>query len=207
MSQNFPQDLVIATFNIGKAREIESLLSEVPLRVHSLLEFSDMDSIAETGKTFEDNASLKAEGYAARIGMWTLADDSGLEVEALGGAPGVLSARYAGEGAKDYERNRKLLDELANLGEVARRARFVCATAIADSRARTVHISLGTCEGTIAYEMRGSNGFGYDSIFIPDGYEQTFGELPAEIKERISHRARALQSARAFLTELFAPKA
>ncbi|HMF58267.1 MAG TPA: RdgB/HAM1 family non-canonical purine NTP pyrophosphatase [Pyrinomonadaceae bacterium] len=203
MSESTSQELLIATFNRGKVIEIESLLSELPLKPRGLSEFAQIELVEETGISFEENAILKAEGYAAQTRMWTLADDSGLEVEALAGAPGILSARYAGEGASDSERNNKLLNELAKTGDHARRARFVCAIALADPSAKTAHLSIGTCEGRIAHEMRGSNGFGYDSVFIPDGYEQTFGELYAEIKERISHRARALRSARTFLVEHF----
>ncbi|OLE52134.1 MAG: non-canonical purine NTP pyrophosphatase, RdgB/HAM1 family [Acidobacteria bacterium 13_1_20CM_3_53_8] len=205
MNPEIPKELLIATFNRGKVIEIETLLSELPLKPRDLSEFTTIELIAETGTSFEENAILKAEGYAAQTRLWTLADDSGLEVEALGGAPGILSARYAGEDASDSERNRKLLYELAKAGDVARRARFVCAIALSDPSAKTSHLSLGTCEGTISYEMRGRHGFGYDSVFIPDGYEQTFGELPSEIKERISHRAHALRSARTFLEKHFRP--
>jgi XTP/dITP diphosphohydrolase len=193
------KELLVATRNAGKLREVQALLADLPVRLLSLAEFPATTEVEETGRTFAENAALKASDYAAQTGCLTLADDSGLEVEALGGAPGVLSARYAGEGASDQERNTRLLDELAQTGDVARRARFVCAIAIADEQGEILNISRGTCEGRIGDGPRGGNGFGYDPLFIPDGYAQSFGELSEEIKGRISHRARALEGARAFL--------
>ncbi|HEY0006460.1 MAG TPA: XTP/dITP diphosphatase [Pyrinomonadaceae bacterium] len=193
--------LLIATRNTGKLREIEALLSDTDLRLYSLRDFSALPEVEETGATFADNAGLKASAYA-RQGLWTLADDSGLEVDALGGAPGVRSARYAGEGASDAERNALLLRELARTNDAERRARFVCAIAIANPTGEVLHISLGVCEGHIAQEPRGQNGFGYDPLFIPDGYTKTFSELPDEIKQQLSHRARALSKARVFLLKL-----
>lgn len=194
-------DLVIATHNAGKLREVYSLLASLPLRLHSLAEFSVRDEVEETGATFTENATLKAKAYAARTRCWTLADDSGLEVDALGGAPGVYSARYAGAGASDVERITRLLDELARTNDAKRRARFICAVAIADTEANLIGVFTGSCEGRIAFEPRGSNGFGYDPVFVPDGYTESFGELPEEIKREISHRARALEAARAFLLD------
>jgi XTP/dITP diphosphohydrolase len=196
-------ELLVATRNAGKLREVRLLLSDLPVRLLSLNEFPDTTEVEETGETFAENAALKARVYASQTGRWALADDSGLEVEALGGAPGVFSARYAGAGASDAERNARLLAELAQTQETLRRARFVCCIALADADARIVNISTGSCEGHIGREPRGANGFGYDPLFIPDGYAQTFGELAQEIKQRISHRARALANARAFLLEHF----
>jgi XTP/dITP diphosphohydrolase len=196
-------ELLIATHNAGKVRELESLLDGLPWRLRSLAEFPDVMKVEETGSTFAENAALKARGYAAQTRLWTLADDSGLEVEALGGAPGVLSARYGGEGASDAGRTARLLKELARTDDRQRRARFVCVIAITDAAARLVHTSTGTCEGSIALAPRGGRGFGYDPVFIPDGYEQTFGELSPDIKQRISHRARALEAARPFLLDYF----
>ncbi|HKC65637.1 MAG TPA: non-canonical purine NTP pyrophosphatase, partial [Pyrinomonadaceae bacterium] len=132
-----------------------------------------------------------------------LSDDSGLEVHALGGAPGVYSARYGGAGLSYDERIKRLLDELSRTGSDDRRARFVCVIAIANPQGEVVNLSTGVCEGTIAHVPRGTNGFGYDPVFVPDGYEQTFGELSTEIKEKISHRALALATARAFLQNQF----
>jgi XTP/dITP diphosphohydrolase len=195
------RELLIATHNGGKVREVVSFLDELPLRLRSLAEFPSIGEVEETGTTFNANAALKATSYAAQTGLWTLADDSGLEVDALGGAPGVFSARYGGEGASDAERIARLLGELSRTGDSERRARFVCVIAIADPDARIVHTSTGICEGGIALAPRGTGGFGYDPVFIPDGYQESFGELPMAIKQRISHRARALEAVRSFLLD------
>jgi XTP/dITP diphosphohydrolase len=158
----------------------------------------------ESGHTYEENAVLKARSYAQQTGLLALADDSGFEVEALGGAPGVISARYAGQGASDSDRVAFLLRELASAPSSNRSARFVCVTALADSTAAIVNVEYGACEGQIIDQPRGANGFGYDPIFIPPGFDKTFAELPNEIKNNISHRGRALQSVRAFLERLLA---
>lgn len=202
-----PKELLIATRNRGKVLEVESLLGAFPLRLRSLADFPATGDVEETGSTFEENSALKAQAYAAQTGCWTLADDSGLEVEALGGAPGVFSARYGGPEASDAERIDRLLGSLARSGDASRRARFVCVIAIADNLANLLSLFTGTCEGHIAHEPQGKGGFGYDPIFVPDGYEQTFGELPAEIKQRISHRARALKAALPFLLDHFGTQA
>ena len=196
-------DLLIATKNQGKVRELSELLAGIPLRLRGLAEFPAVPTAEETGATFEENAELKARFYAAHTGLLTLADDSGLEVEALGGAPGVHSARYAGDSATDGERVSRLLRELRGAGDSARRARFVCAVALFVPPAGACEIFLGTCEGRIGHEPRGANGYGYDPVFLPRGYDQTFAQLPGQIKQRISHRARALAAARAYLAEAF----
>lgn len=198
-----PTEFLIATRNPGKIHEFRSLLTSLPLRLRSLAEFPETTEVAETGTTFSENAVLKAKAYAEQTRIWALADDSGLEVEALGGAPGIFSARYGGETASDAERVELLLSQLSNSGANQRRARFVCVIAIADPLARIHNISRGECTGVIAHAPRGRNGFGYDPVFVPDGYEQTFGELTTEIKETISHRARASKAARAFLLSNF----
>jgi len=161
-----------------------------------------LEPVLETGGTFVENASLKASGYAKQSGLLTLADDSGLEVDALKGAPGVLSARYAGEGASDRQRVEKLLADLSNVEASGRTARFVSAVATAISNGSIPNISVGICEGRIAFEPQGTGGFGYDSIFIPAGSEMTFAELPPEIKNQISHRHSALEKAHKFLRNL-----
>jgi XTP/dITP diphosphohydrolase len=196
-------ELLIATHNVGKLIEFRSLISDLPVRLLSLSEFPETTEVEETGETFAENAALKARVYATQTHRLTLADDSGLEVDALGGAPGVFSARYAGEGASDAQRNARLLSDLDRAADQTRRARFVCSIAIADAGARVLNISTGICEGRIADEPHGANGFGYDPLFIPHGYAQTFGQLSQEIKQQISHRARALANARAFLLEHF----
>ena len=193
------QTLVIATRNQGKLFELRTIIGELPFVLVDLHSFPSVQTVPETGATFAENASLKAAGYAVQIGKMTLADDSGLEVDALGGAPGVLSARYAGEGASDEERVDKLLAELSRVKSQERGARFVSVIAIADRTGVILNLSKGVCEGRIAVEPRGCNGFGYDPIFVPRGFDQTFAELPAPVKNRISHRGQALRAATDFL--------
>ncbi|HEX8147069.1 MAG TPA: RdgB/HAM1 family non-canonical purine NTP pyrophosphatase [Pyrinomonadaceae bacterium] len=200
---NEHKELLVATNNKGKVRELSQLLSDFPLRLRLLGEFPDVDEAEETGETFAENATLKALHYSAHTGLLTLSDDSGLSVDALGGAPGVRSARYAGREATYAERMSKLLGELDATGDEGRRARFVCVIAVADPAAGTLQTFEGSCEGRIARAPRGTGGFGYDPLFIPDGHDRTFGELPAEIKHTLSHRARALQRAVRHLRELY----
>lgn len=199
---NAPRSLLVATRNVGKLQELRGLLGDLPFDLYGLSSFSGVLEIQETGESFVENASLKAAGYATQARLLTLADDSGLAVDALGGAPGVFSARYAGRGASDEERTKKLLAELSRLKGPKRGARFVSAVAIASSEGEILNVSVGSCDGYLALAPRGSAGFGYDPIFIPAGYEQTFAELKPEIKNRISHRARALLGAREFLGTL-----
>jgi XTP/dITP diphosphohydrolase len=196
---NLSNEILIATRNAGKLREMRELLAPTRWRLHSLLEFPSTEEVEETGETFIENAILKAQAYSAATGLWTIADDSGLEVEALGGAPGVYSARYAGAGATDSARIQRLLKELSKINDQERRARFVSAIAIADPNAVVHNIAQGYCEGSIAHAAKGNGGFGYDPVFIPNGYTQSFGELSETIKQKISHRAQALEQARAFL--------
>lgn len=193
--------LVIATRNRHKLEEIQAILDQPTLHLLSSFDFPDVPDVEETGTTFEENAALKARALAAATGLWAMGDDSGLEVDALGGAPGVYSARYAGLPAVDYAaNNRKLLAALA--GHNNRRARFrtVLALAAPDGRLFTVE---GTCPGTIADAPRGEGGFGYDPLFIPDGASVAFAEMPAAEKNRISHRGRALAAAAAAWKHLF----
>jgi XTP/dITP diphosphohydrolase len=196
-------ELLIATGNAGKIRELTELLSNLPLRLRRLSEFPNIEEVEETGETFAANAQLKARLYSRQTNLWTLADDSGLEVDALDGAPGVLSARYGGPNINDDERNALLLNELNATPDPQRTARFVCAIALHDPRAATTQIFEGACEGRISQQPRGHNGFGYDPLFVPTGYAHTFGELPDELKQQLSHRARALAAVRAYLNGLF----
>jgi XTP/dITP diphosphohydrolase len=191
--------LLIATNNAGKIRELNEYLMDLPIELFGLSAFENVSDVEETGATFAENAILKASSYARQTGFWALSDDSGLEVEALNGAPGVFSARYAGENAGDAERIEKLLDELAETGDESRRARFVCAIAIADETGEIKFLAEGVCEGKIALKPRGANGFGYDPIFVPIGFEQTFGELSSTVKGEISHRERAIKKIIRFL--------
>jgi XTP/dITP diphosphohydrolase len=196
-------ELLVATHNAGKVRELSGLLAGLPLRLRLLSEWPDIPEAVETGSTFEENAVLKALHYSSRAGRLTLSDDSGLEVFALGGAPGVRSARYCGPAATYAERMARLLAELEAAGDGGRGARFVCVIALADPSTGRVETFEGACEGRLAHAPRGTGGFGYDPVFIPEGYQQTFGELPDEIKQEISHRARALRKAGEFLRERF----
>lgn len=196
------RSLLVATRNEGKLRELRQLLTDLPFVLFGLDDFPAIEPVSETGSTFVENASLKASGYARQAGILTMADDSGLEVDALGGNPGVLSARYAGEAASDGARVVKLLAQLSNIELSKRTARFVSAIAIAGSDGLILNVSLGICEGQIALAPRGTLGFGYDPVFIPRTYNSTFAELEPEIKNQISHRARALQGARDYLQAL-----
>lgn len=196
--------LIVGTKNQGKIKELRELLADLPVEVFGLDEFAHLSEPEETGATFAENAALKALFYARETGFLALSDDSGLEVEALGGAPGVYSARYAGENATDAERTLKLLGEVAATNDTACRARFVCAVAVADPDGAVRFEAQGVCEGRLAQSVRGTNGFGYDPIFVPDGYEQTFGELSSVIKGKISHRARAIKKIIGFLRDFTA---
>jgi XTP/dITP diphosphohydrolase len=182
--------LLVATTNPGKLAELRGLLLTMPIELQSLADLSSYTEVAETGSTFRENAFLKASGYAKQGAMATLADDSGLEVAALSGDPGVRSARYGGPEMKFPDKIRLLLTAMESTAE-DRCARFVCSVAIADREGHILHTSDGVCNGKIATEPRGDLGFGYDPIFIPNGYDQTFGELSNDVKQKISHRARA----------------
>ena len=184
-------ELLIATKNTGKIKELKELLIGLPIHIRCLNAFPNIMEPEETGANFAENAVLKAKYYALQTKLWALADDSGLEVEALNGAPGVFSARYTGENATAEEKIEKILQELNNIKD--RRARFVCTMAIADETGEIKFIADGICDGTIALNASGANGFGYDPIFIPDGFSQTFGELSDQIKRKISHRAQAAE--------------
>lgn len=182
--------IVLATRNPGKISEIEALLPGV--RCAPAATFPGCPEPEESGRTFEENALIKARAVSRYTGRTALADDSGLEVDALDGAPGVRSARYAGDRASDGENLRRLLDALDGVDEAGRAARFRCVVAVVapDGGAWTAE---GVCEGGILREPRGESGFGYDPVFVPAGYDKTFAELDAGVKNRISHRAMALR--------------
>ena len=187
------KQLLIATRNAHKLTEIRELLPGTDILGTD--RWPEVPDPEETGTTFEANAAIKAEAWAAATGLPALADDSGLEVDALNGAPGIHSARYAGTHGDNAANNAKLLAELDGLPESRRTARFVCALALAIPGQPT-RLLRGTCEGTIIRTLSGANGFGYDPLFRPNGYEKTFGELGADVKDRISHRARAFAAAK-----------
>ena len=182
--------LVVASHNDGKIAEIKSLLAPLQIEVQSAKELR-LGDVEETGKTFEENAKIKANALSLMCGLPCLADDSGLCVDALGGRPGVYSARYAPN--RDFKAGMEmLLKEIKDSGSQNRKAHFSCCLALACPNEK-VKIFEGKVEGTIAEEPKGENGFGYDPIFIPEGFEQTFAELGDEVKNQISHRRRALE--------------
>jgi XTP/dITP diphosphohydrolase len=193
-----PRRLLLATRNPGKLAELRTLLADLPIEVAVA---DSAPEVAETGATFSENALLKARAVAAWSGEWALADDSGLEVDALGGRPGVFSNRYAGPDASDADRNARLLAEMEGVPEAARTARFRCVAALAapDGRAWTRE---GECRGRIARALRGTHGFGYDPLFLLPDRDLTMAELTPEEKSRVSHRGRALAAMRQVLQEL-----
>ena len=197
-------EIVIATKNNGKVKELADILADLPVNLRSLNDFENVCEPEETGADFVENAVLKAREYARQTGLWALADDSGLEVEALGNAPGVFSARYAGANATSEEKIKKLLGELNKTQDENRAARFVCAMAIADEQGEIRYVAEGVCDGRITNAPRGTNGFGYDPIFVPEGFSETFGELSDDVKREISHRARASAKIIAYLRHFIA---
>lgn len=200
-----PERLLLATRNKGKVRELRALLLGTGIDVTDLTEFPGVSLPAETGSTFAENALLKAKAAASGAGMWALADDSGLEVEALGGAPGVRSARYAGEDATDQQNNELLLQRLAGVPEERRGARFVSAVALCGPSGQCM-VREGYCSGVVARAPRGSGGFGYDPLFYVPAEGMTYAELPAPRKNEISHRARALLAIRQDIVDRLAPE-
>lgn len=176
--------------------EIQHVLRDLPIRLRNLSEFPELLAVEETRTSYRENALLKAMAYGRRTSIQTLADDSGLEVAALAGQPGVESARFGGPNLSDEERVNLLLSTLQDVED--RRARFVCVIVI--SGPQYTRVFEGTCDGQLANAPRGHSGFGYDPIFIPDGYTQTFAELPVAIKNTISHRGKALEQVRNFLS-------
>ncbi len=193
--------LILATRNQGKVRELTNMLcgeasSKQQIEVISLESYPDVPEVVEDGNTYMENAIKKASVIAEYTSHLTLADDAGLEVDALGGAPGINSKRWAGEDATDDIRIAKLLQALE--GATNRRARFIAAIAVVHPNSEPKGV-LGVCEGHIRHDPMGESGFGYDPVFVPDGYNQTFAELGEEIKNQISHRAKALEQAIALL--------
>jgi non-canonical purine NTP pyrophosphatase (RdgB/HAM1 family) len=192
LGEEVPDEIVIATNNAHKLEEISAILEDFDCSIYSL---KDVDlagiEIVEDGHTFEHNALIKARTIAKATNMVAIADDSGLEVDALGKKPGVHSARYAGENATDEQNREKLIKAMKNVPMSQRTGRFVSAIAVVFPSGKEFVVR-GTCEGNIGFEEKGKNGFGYDSLFIVNGYNKTFAEIPASIKNAISHRANAL---------------
>jgi len=193
--------LVLATRNRGKVREIEKALGLPGVEFHSLADYPDLPEIEEDGATFSENARKKARFVCQVLGLPVLADDSGLVVDALNGAPGVFSARFAGPQATDKQNNEKLLALLQGLPEEKRTARFVCHLVYCDPQGRTLETQ-GVCEGRITQAPKGEQGFGYDPIFSLPEWGKTMAELPLERKNQISHRGQALKKMRTLLRDL-----
>ena len=191
--------LVVCTGNPSKLTEIATTLRTTLFDVHGIRDFfPDHKDPEETGSTFHENASLKVQNFPVVANRFYLSDDSGLEVEALSGAPGIYSARYAGAGASSTTVCQKIIAEMA--GHTNRRARFMCVLALLCPNGESVFFE-GTIQGKIGHAIHGKNGFGYDPIFIPDGYDLSFSQLPLSVKQTISHRARALKKLTTFLFE------
>jgi XTP/dITP diphosphohydrolase len=184
--------LVLATRNRKKRDELIAILGSTGLEMRDLTDWPELPEVVEDGATFEANARKKASELGQRLGHWTLGEDSGLVVPALGGRPGVLSARYAGSHGDDAANNDRLIAELAPLPDDARSAYYVCTVALADPQGEVKAVAEGRCHGMITRELRGEGGFGYDPLFLIPEYHRTFGELSARVKHAISHRARAL---------------
>lgn len=191
-----PPRLLLATRNAGKRAELQALLAGLPVTPVGPDAFGSLPDVPETAESFRGNAEAKARAYAAAAGCLALADDSGLEVDALGGAPGVRSARFAGERATDDDNNRRLLDAMRAVPAARRTARFRCVVVVADPAGRILAAADGTAEGRILEAPRGTGGFGYDPLFLSDDLRKTFAEATAEEKNRVSHRARAMAALR-----------
>jgi|SRR5690625_3546256 len=194
-------ELIIATKNKGKVKEFQEIFKLYGINVKSLLELdTKLPDVEETGSTFHENARLKAEEICKIVKTPVLADDSGLVIDALDGRPGVYSARYAGEPSNDKNNYEKVLQEMKGIKRNERTARFVCVLALAFPNGETI-FKEGSCEGIIAEEAVGTNGFGYDPIFIPNGYDQTMAQLDESEKNKISHRYHALSQIKAWLDD------
>jgi XTP/dITP diphosphohydrolase len=196
-------EIVIASKNKGKIREIKEVLSLPDVVFHSCEDFNDWPSVSETGSTYKENASIKARTLARWTQKPALADDSGLEVDALGGAPGIRSARYAESGHSSSSNIQKLLSELGDTSPGKRTARFKCSVVFFNPIQDITLAADGVCEGQISFKPSGTGGFGYDPVFIPSGYKKTLAELPAETKNKLSHRGQALRKLRKLLVNQF----
>lgn len=198
-------EILLATNNQGKVRELVELMGDLPLTVKTLKDYPEIGEIEENGSTFAENALIKAKTAAAASGLLALADDSGLEVDALGGAPGVHSARFAGEPKDDGRNNAKLLDLLKDVPAEQRRARFKSVIAVVTLQGEE-HLTEGVCEGQIGFEPKGEDGFGYDPLFYVPEFGMTFSEISLEQKNQISHRGKALRQAARILRQLASGK-
>ncbi len=193
------RELIVASRNKGKVGEIKELLAGLPFKVTSLFEYPDLPEVVEDGKTYKANALKKALTIAKLTGKLTMSDDSGIEVKALDNAPGIYSARFAGEGKSEQQKNQKLLTMLKSVPLSKRQARYRCVIALVDGQGKELGTVQGICSGLIALKEEGKNGFGFDPLFIVPRYHKTFGQLDPSIKAKISHRARALKKFRLLL--------
>ena len=198
--------LVLGSRNKKKLREMIDLLGDLGFDLTDLTPYPNAPEVDETATTFIGNATLKAVTLAPALGEWTIGEDSGLVVPALGGAPGIYSARYAGTHGDDAANNAKLLTELAPFSGADRAAYYISTAVLADPTGRVIASVEGRCHGTIVNERRGTGGFGYDPLFLLPEYGQTFGELPTEVKQQISHRANAFRDLRVVLEKTFTTK-
>jgi XTP/dITP diphosphohydrolase len=197
-----PAVLVLGTRNVKKRQEIAEILADPDLELRDLSAYPNAPEVVEDGATFEANARKKASELAKTLGQWVLGEDSGLVVPALGGRPGVHSARYAGRHGEDTANNQKLLAELAPFPDDRRTAYYVCVAALADPTGAVRAVSEGRCHGWIVHQPRGTGGFGYDPLFLIPEYHKTFGELSSRVKHALSHRSRALERLRPVLRQL-----
>lgn len=200
---DWQHSLVLATTNAGKVREFRQLLTDLPLELKSLADFETSVDVIEDGEDFATNAAKKAREQAGHLNQWVLAEDSGLVVDSLDGAPGVYSARFSGEGATDESNNELLLKRLEGMPRDKRTAHYICSIAVADASGEIRAASEAGCHGRIVERLRGGHGFGYDPLFEIPEYHRTFGELGDAVKKALSHRARATIAIRPHLIRLF----
>ena len=198
MSSGVTTKLLLATTNAKKLKELQDILEDLPVTCLSLCDFPNVRRVEETGKTFEENAKIKAMGYAAQTGVLTLGEDSGICCDALQGAPGVFSARFCGEFHSDDANNAKLLEVMQDVPDAKRTAYYESAIALAEPT-KLIGVVRGRVNGIITRELLGAGGFGYDPIFFYPPFQKTFGEVPAAIKHRVSHRGQALERFRGLL--------
>ena len=193
--------LIIATRNKGKFKEIKDILEPINFELKSLADFKDMPEVKEDRNTFKENAIKKAKEVSRLTGILSISDDSGLEVEALGGKPGVYSSRFSGPKATDEKNIKKLIHLLKDVPEEKRAARFVCQAVLAD-KDKILATTNGICKGKIILKPRGNYGFGYDPLFVPEGYDKTFAELGPKVKNKISHRLKAFRKMREVIEQM-----
>lgn len=196
------KELIVASRNKGKVKEIIELLAGLPFKVTCLSDYPHIPEVVEDGKTYRANALKKAREVALLTGKMTMSDDSGIEVAALGNAPGIYSARFAGEGASEGARNKKLFAMLKGVPMHKRQARYRCVIALVNAKGEELGMVQGTCSGYITTREIGTNGFGFDPLFLLKRYNKTFGQLPPQLKAKISHRARALKKFRLLISHL-----